>query len=298
MRAEMTIPAWVRRPWVVRCLAVGAFSAALVYLARAFAGYSTDFSGLALLEPARAAYIVVGAVTYAGSLCLLGFAWVLFLPRQHVSQTTHRLLWLYAVSAAAKYLPSGLMHFGGRQIGGARLGLSQQSLASASVMEAMASVAAALLVAGVIYVFGLAAAAFAGLACVSIAGVLMREASLIARRIAGICLAILFMALMACLVAWMGALLGASTQTSLIASAYLAAWAVGFTVPGLSAGLGVREAAFVHLAATAATASELLAVALVMRVLTTAGDGVFSLCFLALKGPPKHLVKKLSSFDC
>ena len=65
---------------------------------------------------------------------------------------------------------------------------------------------------------------------------------------------------------------------------YLAlAWAAGFVVPGSSAGLGVREAVLIVALESTLGAEASTLVALALRLVTTAGDGVF--CALALVLP-------------
>jgi hypothetical protein len=66
-------------------------------------------------------------------------------------------------------------------------------------------------------------------------------------------------------------------------SALALAWAAGFVVPGSSAGLGVREAVLIVALESALGAEASTLAALALRVVTTAGDGVF--CALALLLP-------------
>ena len=66
-------------------------------------------------------------------------------------------------------------------------------------------------------------------------------------------------------------------------SALALAWAAGFVVPGSSAGLGVREAVLTVALESALGAEASVVVALALRLVTTAGDGVF--CALALLLP-------------
>jgi hypothetical protein len=75
---------------------------------------------------------------------------------------------------------------------------------------------------------------------------------------------------------------GAPALPTCVAALALA-WATGFVVPGAAAGIGVREAMLV-IALEGALAPEIgAAVALALRVATTAGDGIF--CVLALTLP-------------
>jgi hypothetical protein len=76
---------------------------------------------------------------------------------------------------------------------------------------------------------------------------------------------------------------GATPGPLLCLSALALAWAAGFVVPGSSAGLGVREAVLIVALESALGAEASTVVALALRLVTTAGDGVF--CALALLLP-------------
>lgn len=262
-----------------RVLGVLVFAGCAYFFWRSVSAAGGDFRDAVRQDAAFYGYMIAGAVVYGASLALLAAAWTSFLPVNERAGRFGCLVRIYGVSSIAKYLPGGVLHFGGRQIAGARLGVSHKALAGASFYEAGLSIALALILACILFVSGFilaiallsAAALGAGLA----AGAAVKD------RLAGAVMVAVFMAAMAALAALCARLLGLEAAPGLIGAAYLAAWVVGFVAPGLSAGVGVREAAFVFLAAETAPAAELAALALFMRLLTTLGDAVFFIFFAA-----------------
>lgn len=299
VRAAINSMESAKRKWLFRIIGVVALAAAVFYLWRAFAGYGVAFTEIADQDAEFYGLIGGAAVFYAASLLLLGWAWIAFLIPPALPAQRFKLLRLYGLSSAAKYLPGGVLHFGGRQWGGAQLGLSHRSLAAATIMEAGASVFAAFLLAVLLCAGGyltMAPAAALALAGVMLGGARRHDAPLSVIRGAG--LVLLFMTVMAGLVMGCAVLAGSESALPALAGAYLIAWAAGFIIPGLSAGLGVREAVFILLASGGEPAPDLVAITLFMRVLTTAGDGLFFAGFLAFDRKGPRLVKELSSIDC
>ena len=86
---------------------------------------------------------------------------------------------------------------------------------------------------------------------------------------------------------------GATPGPLICLSALALAWAAGFVVPGSSAGLGVREAVLIVALQGALGAEASTVVALALRLVTTAGDGVF--CALALLLPLPRSCTALAS---
>lgn len=68
-----------------------------------------------------------------------------------------------------------------------------------------------------------------------------------------------------------------------VAGAVALSWLAGFILPGASAGLGVREATLFLLLSGSMGDATSLALAVLLRVATTLGDGVFFLAALALR---------------
>lgn len=223
------------------------------------------------------------APVYAASLLLLGWGWVLFLtPAPTASRD---LLFVYTATSAGKYFPGGFLHFGGRQALGAQRGFSQAALLKASIGETLASAGAALVIGAVLYWAPGAAHAVAiivlfGVAAAVLAQTVARKArhAILAGLLAGF-----FMLVMAAAAMMSATLIGMGAARVSIGGAYLLAWCAGFVAPGVSAGIGVREAALLLLLAGRAGPAEAMALAVLMRFITTLGDGLFFLGSFALK---------------
>lgn len=67
-----------------------------------------------------------------------------------------------------------------------------------------------------------------------------------------------------------------------IGTAYIISWIAGFVTPGASGGLGVREAAFVVLLNPFIDEVTAMTLAILMRMVTTLGDGIFFLASFSL----------------
>jgi glycosyltransferase 2 family protein len=62
-----------------------------------------------------------------------------------------------------------------------------------------------------------------------------------------------------------------------------AAWVLGFVVPGAPGGVGVREAVMIVLLEPTIGQADSVALALIYRISTTAGDALFALAGLTLQ---------------
>jgi len=247
---------------------------------------------------------LAGALVYGLAGFLLSTAWRQILALERPPGPAAGYHAVYGRSQIAKYLPGNCFHLVGRQLLGRALGHSQAALAAASLLEAVLLVALSASLAAPLarpWLGGWAAllpfAAVAGVGLLVFAG-----DRLLPRRwwplpgIAGergrllaIALAChgAFFALAAGLLWLLAAMVskgeGAMPGPLLCLSALALAWVAGFIVPGSSAGLGVREAVLIVALESALGAEASTVVALVLRLVTTAGDGVF--CALALLLP-------------
>ena len=212
---------------------------------------------------------------YGATLFLLAFVWVWFLSYGQSVPPWRALFYIYTVTSIGKYLPGGVFHFGGRQALGARLGIKQTLLARASIEEAAVSVASALLIGGALYVLHGAGAVFLIVLMFAIAG--LAVVNLLRFMLTPFLVAFLFMAAMALIAGATSEFLQIGESGYRIAGAYLIAWCIGFLIPGVSAGIGVREAALIFLLGGAEAATALGALAVIMRFITTVGDGAFFL---------------------
>jgi hypothetical protein len=248
-----------------------------------------------------------GALLYGLAGFLLSSAWRQLLGLERPPGPAAGYHAVYGRTQIAKYLPGNCFHLVGRQLLGRELGHSQAGLALASALEAALLVALAASLAapalrawlgGWAWLAPPAAAAGVGLMWAGSRrlpghwwpGAAARNGhrgQLPRRLAAALACHGAFFALTAGLLWLLAALLGAPSGVTpgplICLSALALAWAAGFVVPGSSAGLGVREAVLIVALQGALGAEASTLVALALRLVTTAGDGVF--CALALLLP-------------
>ena len=255
---------------------------------------------------------LAGALLYGLSGFLLSAAWRQILAIERPPGPAARYHAVYGRTQIAKYLPGNCFHFVGRQVLGRALAHSQAALALASLLEAVLLVAVAMSLAlplalarlGAWSLILLAGAA-AALALTFAAPRLLparfgrgagssadRSVALpAARLLRAVPLYVAFFATAGGLL-WLLAAAAAGSSPAgapgplTCVGALALAWAAGFVVPGAAAGIGVREAVLM-IALDGALAPEAgAAVALALRLVTTAGDGIFCVLALALPLPP------------
>ncbi len=253
---------------------------------------------------------IVGALVYGLAGFLLSAAWRQILAAERPPGPPSGYHAIYGRSQIAKYLPGNCFHLVGRQVLGRALGHSQAALALASLVETALQVALAAGLALPLAVarsgawsIGLAAGALLALALVLAAprllarrlrplatasragglaaGALLRAAALHAAFF-GIAGGVLWL---------LAAVLGDPGPVALnpltSISALALAWVAGFVAPGASAGIGVREAVLILALDRALGAEASAAVALALRLVTTAGDIIFFGLALALPLPSR-----------
>jgi hypothetical protein len=228
----------------------------------------------------------------------------------HGPVTPAAALVVWGKANLAKYLPGNVLHFAGRQFLGARQGWPQAAIATASLLEVclfvllpMGLAVLALATAGELGLMdvagwhGTVAVATAGLLGVVVSGALVvrrlpaavvtRLARLVPARpaeIAPACLYFLSFFLGMSLIAWAlhGLVAGsmAIAQLPLLTGVFLVSWVTGFIVPGAPGGIGVREGSFALLGGVFLEQESLVVVALLLRFVTLAGEGLLFLLAL------------------
>jgi uncharacterized membrane protein YbhN (UPF0104 family) len=256
--------------------------------------------------------VLVLSLLYGLSLFALGSAWALLVPRPAAAVTAARgaLLRAYGVSSLSKYLPGNIFHFAGRQVLGARLGWGHASLATATLLEIALSVLTALLIALTLMAFAdvrLAGIApwHAGIAWVAVLGLVATlelkgdRTGLLTRRgtvppargslaAATSCCALFFLSSALLAIGCYVLLYGRPDDAAAIGAAYVLAWVAGYVVPGAPGGVGIREAAFLGILSPLVSPASALAVALIMRLVTTLGDALFAgTCKFLLPASPE-----------
>lgn len=257
----------------------------------------------------------VGVLGYALALLLVVGAWGVLLS----GAMTERPCWsdilaIYGRSQVLKYIPSNVMHFAGRQVLGGKLGWPQLTIGTASFLEIVVQIAAAALIAIVLgwsdlelllpYVppsllvavlpFVLLAMWFVLYIAPKIPTVKDRvrlpdfrdlahghhlPAALSFQVAFQLCCGTLLWTLVASVDGnwdW--------RELPAICAAFSAAWVIGLISPGVSAGIGVREAILVVLLGPIHGELTTMAATLAMRFVTTLGDLLLFGAALSVKG--------------
>lgn len=253
------------------------------------------------LEPrllrALLGWTALGAVAYACSGLLLSSAWRFLLAGCGHPLPAAAAHAVYGRTQIAKYLPSNLLHLAGRHLMGRALGITHGRLVRAALFEAVglalcAGLLALHLVIGPAWL--LAPIALAPL--IAIAG-RRRSPPLLGRRAALASAGLCYLAFFAVggAILWLLVVAAAdAADASGVASAaafarclglYALAWLAGFVAVGAAAGVGVREAVLIAGLTGLTGAAESAAVALALRVISTAGDALFFGASLAVRLP-------------
>ncbi len=242
-----------------------------------------------------------GALVYGLAGFLLSAAWRQILAAGHPPGPAAGYHAIYGRSQIAKYLPGNCFHFVGRQVLGDALAHSQAALALASLIETallivLAASLALPLARGRIGAWSLALPA-GGLLLLALTAAAPRllggriGPTATTDRIVGpllraVALQAAFFAVAGGVLWRLAAALGGPGLGPLASISALAlAWVAGFIVPGASAGFGVREAVLILTLEGVLGVEASAAVALTLRLVTTAGDGIFFALALALPLP-------------
>ncbi|WP_131802396.1 hypothetical protein [Yoonia tamlensis] len=221
---------------------------------------------------------------YCAALGLLAFNWATIVQTLvQPSPPVAPLLLSYTKTQIAKYIPGNIVHLVSRHIFLKDFGLDHRPLATASVIELAslplcAVIAACLVVpfvggAGQVHaqletLAPLFLAMAAGIAAL-VSWRIQRSWRMAALRV--LSRGVGFMVFQGTIFAVVLFVVSGSFVAVAIPAAIFA-WLVGFLTPAAPGGIAVREALLVGLLAQAAAGDELLIAALILRVITTAGD--------------------------
>lgn|GEM_PF-787031 len=271
-------------------------------------------------QPVDGLLLVLGVSTlvYTGLLIgvATGFAH-LVQATGHARATAGEGLVVWGQANLAKYLPGNVLHFAGRQLLGARCGWPQSRIAAASLLEVALFVllpaglaALALTLTGDAALFGFSGWVGMVVTLVTLGLTIGLFGDRLARRLPPAmarlvgCLVLpnptavlpaalyftLFFVGMALITWWLyGAVSGTVdlAELPLLAAAFLGSWLLGFVVPGAPGGIGVREGTFALMGGLLLLGSEnLVIVAVAMRVVTLAGEGLLFLLALGISREP------------
>jgi hypothetical protein len=268
---------------------------------------------LALPVDGLALGLALSILIYTGLLIGVATAFAhLVQATGHRRATAAEGLMVWGQANLAKYLPGNILHFAGRQVLGARHGWPQAKIATASLLEIGLLVLLSALVAGAALMLtgerGLVdfsgllgvAVVLAALGLVAMlcgAGLARRLPGPLAKVMARIELAhpravlpalvylTLFFLGMSLISWWLyGLVTGvvAVADLPVLTTVFLASWLLGFVVPGAPGGIGVREGTFALLGGVLLGEASLVIVALLMRLVTLAGEGMLFLVALAM----------------
>ena len=279
----------------------------VLYFAHSLAAVDLEHV-LALPVDGLAVGLALSILVYTGLLIgvATGFAHLVQATGHRAAASEGLIVWGQA--NLAKYLPGNILHFAGRQVLGARYGWPQGKIAAASLLEIGLFVLLPALIAGVALATTgdlghLGHASWLGL--VVVAAVLGLAVMLLGRRLASLLpgpLArliarlelprprallpallyfLLFFIGMSLLAWWLYGLVAGTAAVAdlpLLTGVFLASWLLGFVIPGAPGGIGVREGTFALLGgALLGEADSLVIVALLLRLVTLAGEGLLFL---------------------
>jgi hypothetical protein len=270
------------------------FTGYTLYENEAISHLSWDVGAMLTLGLACTIYAGVSAFL----VCVWGLMLDAFAPQAIRAMDVYMI---YATTQILKYIPSNVVHFVGRHIVLHRRGVSHVALLSAVLWETGLLIGGACLTVAVFQADTLVALGkryigaesllligvpIAGL-CVGAGWICLRRAQMAGwtpginpQRIAvrasvGLTAATAFFMIATVLTALASdLLLQAPLKLGIepVAAALAGAWIAGFVIPGVSAGIGVRESAVILLLSPGAGASEAAATAIIYRLVTTGGD--------------------------
>ncbi len=284
---------------------------------------NVDFSELGHLPRIELlAVATMAAMTYAGLLVSVGVGFAALVQSTgYPMATAQEGIALWGRANIAKYLPGNVMHFAGRQLLAKRFNWPQAGTSSASVLELALQVliSCSIGMAGLLMIdrmnpdlgsFWLIAALLlstmvlgvALLGRLPLAGLpelprrLLTAASLSDLRAfsrSTLLYAAFFLGYG--LVGWLvySWLVGAAELPLLpgVAAIVLLSWCAGLVVPGAPGGIGVREATMVLLGAPFLDHDSLVLTAIMLRVISLAGEGLmFALACHLPRHPPTSAV--------
>lgn len=232
----------------------------------------------------QVALLVLLALLYGAALILLAFNWATIVQTL-IAQPLPRapLLLSYTHTQIAKYIPGNIVHFVGRHIYLNNMGVAHRPLATASMVEvASLPLAAAVAICLAVSFTGttdITSPDIVALAPVVLFVTLGIVAAVIWRvpkawRVATVIVLIRGTGFMLCqgiIFAIILAVISGNFIALAIPAAILA-WLIGFLTPGAPGGIAVREALLISLLAVLAAGNDVLIAALLLRLVTTAGD--------------------------
>lgn len=243
--------------------------------------------------------IVALAVIYGLASIILAIAWHQVLDFLQLQVQLRWAVSVYGASQLAKYIPSNIFQFAGRQVWGAAAGLPSWPLLK-SVFWELASLASAAALLAALTLPALVAEISAWTA-LSLYAMVVAIALLLIPRFFGKALArawlwhsafllvagFLFVVVLGLVTgSWWGA------SSLVVCGAYLLAWLAGLLTPGAPAGVGVREFVLYALLHNMVSEADLITAIVLGRIVTVSGDLMFYVCAIFLGVGPAIKIAK------
>ena len=282
---------------------------ALTFVALAFVGYqalTADWSHLAGHGGLTFVVALTGAsVLYGTAGLFLAFAWWRLLTVSTLRPPPGPVFSAYATTQVYKYFPTNIFHLIGRHAAHKSIGTPHSALLSAAGLEIAGILLTATAIAAATgwhvlaasdvvskYVGELPASRLMLLPAIGVAAVLSvvayRNRRLALGHVRSLAVAVpvyaaffLVSGLIMLLLSRLALGLDEIRLQELLAIT-TAAWVLGFVVPGAPGGFGVREAVMIVLLEPIIGQANAISLALLYRVATTVGDGLFAMVGLAL----------------
>lgn len=237
--------------------------------------------------------VVLLAIAYGCTSCLVGFGWGHILRHLEISMSWPWILEVYGLSQLARYLPGNILQMAGRQAMGQAEGLPAWPLAKSTVLE-LALIA---LVGGLFSTLLLPLVSadpttpllnmLASLLFITliVGFVLIVRRLLSASAAKAVAIYAVFLFLTGVIFFLTLRLVDAETPTallSIIVGAYVVAWLLGLITPGAPAGIGIREVVLYALLSSQFDQPTILTAVVLGRIITVSGDFLFFLVALGL----------------
>lgn len=228
--------------------------------------------------------LVVLTIAYASALMLLALNWGMIVQALSPQQIPPaHLLLSYTKTQIAKYIPGNVVHLISRHMYLSNLGIGHRGLATASVLELLSLPLSAIFAICLAISFTpsveFAALDIADIAPFALVAVLAIAALVIWRVrkpfVWPACVVLLRgTVFMLCQGGIFAVILFALSESfvALAIPAAILAWLIGFLTPGAPGGIAVREVLLIGVLANAASGEHVLIAALLLRLVTTAGD--------------------------
>ncbi|MGV8834230.1 MAG: hypothetical protein ACOH2N_19875 [Devosia sp.] len=289
IQASLTL--W-RRRWLRRAIMVVLIVASLVFLFLAVREASTRD----ILQAASGqdfAIVGLAGIGYALLLALLARSWTLPLGTQTRGLGYRLAIAVYGPSILPKYIPGSVLQYGSRQYLGRRLGWSAILMAKATLLEITLHVMCSLIVALALLTQraegGAAYGAYGYVMVIALAIILAVAALFFVSRsvtpkiiVASVVYQTVFFAGLASLAMLCGAVFGVATDHLFtVGGLFLLSWLIGFAVPLVPGGIGVREASGVAMLSGLVGLEAALLILAAMRIISLIGDMAIFLAGLA-----------------